>query len=303
MTLEPQDITALRLVESRFYHFDDPALTAAGLTWDWYRNRINRLCAGGVIRSFHLTLLVPPILGGNWVWAAILGSAENPYETSRQLITRLPFVTEILFNSCLPANIGPNLGLLFFSRDFESETRFINSITELRQLQVIKIAEYPYPVSQPISREEKAFIRLLYHNPGADAQTIASAFGQNLAWVRAKIERLLWTKENRSGIIRIQPSIDWSKAQNFGHFHFLLETGHRPEQIARLIGDHGFELVLSGRPISGRYLGVEADVWGIPDLYQRIEFLEKLNGVKVAGVIYNQELLINDRWVEKIIGD
>jgi hypothetical protein len=303
MLLQPIHIQALRYAESRAYYYEDPGLTAAGFSLAEYRKLIAQLCAGGIIHSFHLTLMVPPLLGGTWVWAGILGRAEHPYETAHRLTTRLPFVTEILINSCFPANIGSNLALLFFSRDFENETRFIQNLSELHDVEVIKIAEYNYPVTLPLSSEEKKFIRFLIESPDADAETISARFGQNPNWVRSKIDRLLWTDKNPSGIFRIQPSIDWSKAENFGHFHFLLETGHRPEQIGRLLADQNFQMVMGGKPLAGRYITVEADVWGIPDLYQRIDFLEKLQGVRVAGLIYNQELLINDYWVVKTIGD
>jgi hypothetical protein len=241
------------------------------------------------------------MLGGNWVWAAMLARTNQPLEQAQNLTRRLPFVTEILVNSCLPANIGPNLGLLFYSRDFENENRFIHSTAGLQDIEVFKIQEYSYPVALPLSRDEQALVRFLAANPQSDSSGIATAFGQNENWVRAKLERLLWTENNRTGIIRIQLGIDWSVCANFGHFHFLLETGHRPEQVAKLVADRNFEPVLGGRPICGRYLGVEADVWGISDLFQRVEFLEKINGIRVAGVISNREILINSDWVLKTI--
>ncbi|MCX7732437.1 MAG: hypothetical protein N2248_04665 [candidate division WOR-3 bacterium] len=302
MILEPPDLLALRLAETRHYLFDHPDLRNAGFTIQAYRARLDRLASAGILRSFHLTLVVPPLAGGNWAWAALLGRAEAPYDTAHQLTSRLPFITEILFNACFPANIGPNLALLFFSRDLENETRFIQNLAGLRELEVFKIREYSYPVSLPLSGEEKAFIRFLIRNPDADAQTISTHFGQNENWVRAKLDRLLWTEENHFGIFRIQPAIDWSKAENFGHFHFLLETGHRPEEIARLTAENGFQLVMSGRPLGGRYLTLEADVWGMPELINRIDLLERLNGVRVVAIVYNQEVLINTTWVEKLLG-
>ncbi|MGC8798549.1 MAG: hypothetical protein ACP5PK_07825 [candidate division WOR-3 bacterium] len=300
--LEPRDITALRLAETRPFYFQDPLLTSAGFTLTEYRQRLNRLTTAGIIRSFHLTLFIPPLLGGNWVWAGIMTRADQPYETAHQLIDRIPFITEILFNTCFPANLGPNLALLLFSRDLETETRFIQTLPGVRETQVFKINEYPFPVSLPLSGEEKALIRFLLQHPDTDAETIAANFGQSLNWIRAKLDRLLWTQDNRNGIIRIQPSINWSNAENFGHFHFLLETGYRPDQLAPLIADHNFTLIMSGTLISNRYLGVEADVWGIADLFQRLEFLEHLHGVRVAALIYNQEVLINDHWVSRTIG-
>lgn len=308
MIIEPLDVTVVRLAEARSYclaqYTQDFSLLLdnAGLNQEDYLRRIHHLHQTGLIRAFHLTLVVPPLLGGNWVWAAMLAKTDKPFEHAENLTSRLPFVTEILFNSCLPQNIGPNLGLLFYSRDFDNEIRFIHAISGLQDVEVFKIQEYSYPVALPLSREEQAFVRFLATNPQSDSNSIASAFGQNENWVRAKLERLLWTEKNHTGIIRIQADINWSVSINFGHFHFLLETGHRPEQIAKLIGDESFRIILSGRAIAGRYIGVETDVWGLSDLLRRVEFLEKINGIRVAGAIYHREVLINCGWVLKIIG-
>ncbi|MGQ9707503.1 MAG: hypothetical protein ACUVUR_01325 [bacterium] len=308
MFLDLEDVLAIRMAESRSSLLapETPGWTEllqkTGLNQESYRQRIDRLHHAGLIRSFHLTLVVPPLLGGNWVWAGMLARTNQPLEQANNIKSRLPFVTEIFFNSCLPGNIGPNLALLFYSRDFETENRFIHSAAGLRDVEVFKIAEFSYPIALNLSREEEALVRFLASNPQSDASFIASAFGQNENWVRAQLERLLWTENNRTGVIRIQLSIDWSVCANFGHFHFLLETGHRPEQVAKLVADQNFELVFNGRPISGRYIGIEADVWGISDLLRRVDFLEKINGIRVAGVMGNREVSINSDWILKIIG-
>ncbi len=302
MVIEPKDIQVLRLAEIRPFYFSDEDLTGTGVSLSEYKIRLKRLQEGGIIRSTHLTLVVPPMLGGNWVWAGVLIRTRDPYGTGQRLATRLPFVTEIVINQPLPEDLGPNLALLLYSRDLETEARFIQSLPELDQVGIFRITDFSYPLASPVSREEKKLIRFLFENPGVDVQQIASSFGRDVEWVKTKILRLLWTEENRSGVIRLQFSIDWSKAENFGHFHFLLETAYRPEQIAKLIGDEGFELVLGGKLVNDRYLAVEADVWGIPDLSRKLDFLEKINGVRVAGVVYNREVQINSSWVANTLG-
>ncbi len=308
MIIEPADVTTIRLAEARSYFLAQytegftTLLENAELDWHNYQRRIHNLQKRGLIRTFRLTMVVPPLLGGNWVWAAMLAKSPNPLQHTKNLHGRLPFVTEVLINSSLPPNLGPNLGLLFYSSDLENEIRLIHSTSGLEDVEVFKIQEYSYPVALPLSRDEEALVRFLANNPQSDTSSIAGAFGQNENWIKAKLERLLWTERNRTGIIRIQAEIDWSVCANFGHFHFLLETGHRPEQIVKLVGDENFELVLAGRRISGRFVGVEADVWGIADLLHRIEFLERINGIRVTGVVYHREVLINNAWVLKTIG-
>lgn len=301
MIIEPADVAAVRLAESRALFPSPVDLARAGLEPDEYRRRIAQLVAAGVIRSFHLTLVVPPLMGGSWVWAAVLAQSDRPLESARHLVSRLPFVTEIVINASLPLGIGPNLALLFYSRDFETETRFIRSLTGLKQLEVFRIQEFSFPVSVSLSREEKSFIRFLMENAGLDSEAIAANFGQTVTWVQAKLERLFWTENNRTGVVRIQPTIDWTRVSNFGHFHFLVETSHRPEQLVKLLGDQGMGLVLGGREINGRYIGIEADIWGIARLMEQVEFLDRITGIRVAAILYNREVIINDEWVGRTI--
>ncbi len=302
MILEPLDVAVLRIAELYGLFVNLSELALAGLDWDAYRERVNRLMASGILRSFHLTLVVPPFLGGRWVWGAARAKTKaNPEAVARKLTARLPFVTEIVLNASLPPKVGPNLALLFYSRDFETERRFIHSVAELQDVEVFKVQEFSYPVALPLSSEEKEFVKFLLENPAQPPDTLASALNKEERWVRARLDRLIWRESNPAGIIRIQSSINWSACDNFGHFHFLLETGYTPEELAKLLTDQGFKIVLGGRLMGGKLIGVETDVWGIGELFKKIELLEGINGVKVAGLLYNQEVIINNGWVKNLL--
>lgn len=301
IVLEPADLAALRIAEVRGWFPDEADLKPAGLNEDEYRRRLEQLVKNGLIRSFHLTLVVPPLLGGNWVMGALQIKSDEPRTLAESIVSRLPFVTEIFINAALPSGIGHNLALVFYSRDFENETRFIQTFSASSEVEVFRVQEYTFPVSMPLTREERAFVQFLYQNPALPRTEIARAFGQSESWIKAKLSRLFWSANNPAGILQIQPSVDWTGCANFGHFHFLLETGHRPEVLKKLIEGNGFELVLGGRVVNRRYVEVEADVWGVADLLARVGFLDRINGVRVAGVIHNQEIIINDRWVKNIV--
>lgn len=300
--LEPLDIVTLRLAESRGWFADSDDLTRAGLDWNGYQKRLERLIALGVIRSFHLILVVPPFLGGKWAWGAVMAKTAAALEAvAQKLVGRLPFVTEIVLNTGLPVGIGPNLALLFYSRDFETETGFIQRFAEVSEVEVFRVQEFLFPVALPLSAEERKLLQVLSGDATQPPSAIAKALGQGEKWVRAKLDRLLWRESNPTGVIAIHASINWTVIANFGHFHFLLETGYRPEQLVKLLAGQGFELVLGGRLISRRFIGVEADVWGVADLLARVDFLEGIKGIKVAGVLYNREVIINDQWVKNLL--
>lgn len=302
MILEKLDLAAIRLCERRGMFPTDAELARAGLGREEHKARLQRLSGQGVVRSFNAVLIVPPLLGGDWVWAAVLANASRPLGVANALVRKLPFVTETILNLGLPERLGPNLALLFYSREFETEAQFIRSASGMEYQEVLRVAEYSFPMAQPLSSEERALLRYLVGFPAADVPALAAGLGQSPPWVQAKLDRLLWTEANRAGMIRIQPELDWSRVENFGHFHFLLETGFPPEQLVRMLTEHGFELVLGGRAYRDRYVQVEVDVWGSADLMQRVSSLDQVSGIRVAGVVWNQRIAVNTGWAAGLLG-
>ena len=123
--------------------------------------RLQRLGSLGIIRGFKTTLVVPPLLGGDWVWAAVLANAKSRLGLANALAARLPFVSEIVLNASLPDGVGPNLAVLFYSRDFDKEADFIRNAPGIEYHEVYRVAEYSFPVAMPLSRDEKALVRYL----------------------------------------------------------------------------------------------------------------------------------------------
>jgi hypothetical protein len=301
MILEKPDVAAIRLCEDRGMFPTEGELAHAGLSAGGYTQRIRNLSAQNVIRSMHTSLVVPPLLGGDWVWAAVLANASRPLGVANSLTRRLPFVTEVILNAGLPARIGPDLALLFYSRDFDTEAQFIRSAEGMEHHEVYRVAEYSFPMPMPLSGEERELLRFLVSSPVSNIAGVAQALGKEQIWVRAKLDRLYWTERNRSGVVRIQPEIDWTRVENFGHFHFLLETGHRPEQVSRMVSERGFELVLGGKTFRDRYLQVESDVWGIADLMERAAYLNQIVGIRVAGVLWSERVSVNTGWAAGLL--
>uniref|UniRef100_A0A7C4GBM7 Lrp/AsnC family transcriptional regulator n=1 Tax=candidate division WOR-3 bacterium TaxID=2052148 RepID=A0A7C4GBM7_UNCW3 len=301
MNLERLDLAALRLAERRGWFPTEAELAEVQLGRDEFGLRLRRLKEAAVIKGFHATLVVPPFLGGDWVWGAVLIQTGRPLNVASALMAKLPFVTEAIFNSGLPEKLGPSLALLFYSRDFDNQARFIQSVTGIEYHEVYRVAEYSFPMAMPLSSDERLLVRHVVKNPDADIAAIGSALGRDEKWVRVKLDRLLWNEMNRSGVLRVQPELDWSRVENFGHFHFLVETGHRPEQLVRLTSEQGLSLVLGGRMFRSRYVQMEADVWGVSELMDRVTFLSQIAGVRVAGVVWNRQATVNTGWVAKLV--
>jgi DNA-binding Lrp family transcriptional regulator len=301
MILEKNDVAALRLAEARGWFPTDGEMAAVGLKPAEYAERLRRLCSLGVIRGFKTTLVVPPLLGGDWVWAAVLASAKRDLGLANALAAKLPFVSEIVLNTSLPEKVGPNLAVLFYSRDFEKEAEFIRNAPGIEYHEVYRIADYSFPVALPLSKDEKALVRHLVQHPEFGITEVGSEMGRDPIWVRAKLDRLLWSETNRTGVLRVLPEVNWAPVENFGHFHFLIETGHRPDQLGRLVSEGGFSLVFGGKTYQNRYVQVEADVWGIGKLLDTVTYLDQIAGVRVAAVLWNREVVINAKWVPGLV--
>lgn len=301
MIVERADVAAIRLCEERGMLPTDGELARAGLGRDEYRQRLRRLTERQVVRGYGAVLNVPPLLRGDWTWAALLASVARPLGAANLLISKLPFVADIVLNAGLPRGLGPNLAVLFYAREFDNAARFIRAGIEMEHHEVQRVADYSFPVAVPLSTPERDLLRFLVANPAADGEEVSAALGRPEEWVRTKFDRLMWTPENRTGLVRVQPDVDWSKVENFGHFHFALVTGHRPDALERLVSEHGFSLVFGGRVYQERYVQVEADVWGVADLMERVAFLNSVTGIRVAGVTWNERSFVNSEWAAGLL--
>jgi hypothetical protein len=190
MILEKGDVAALRLAEQRGWFPTDGEVTAAGLKPADYAERLRRLCSLGIIRGFKTTLVVPPLLGGDWVWAAVLANAKSGLGLANALVARLPFVSEIVLNASLPDRVGPNLAVLFYSRDFDKEADFIRNAPGIEYHEVYRVADYSFPVALPLSRDEKELVRYLVEHPESEIAGVGAAMQRPQTWVRAKLDRL-----------------------------------------------------------------------------------------------------------------
>ncbi len=302
MVVDKLDVAAVRACERGGLLACEAELASAGLEPTDYRARLRRLEAGGVVRGYKAVLVVPPLLGGDWVWAAMLATSRRPLGTANALCRKLPFVADVIINSCLPERPGPNLALTFYSRDLETEAQFIRSATGIEHQEVYSVAGYSFSIALGLSTEERALLRFLVANPAADCAAVEAALGKDSRWVRAKLDKLVFTEANSSGVIRIQPEVDWRRVENYGHFHFLVETGHKPKELGPMIADQGFELVLGGRPYQDRYVQLESDVWGMADLMERTRYLNELAGVFVAGVAWNASIGVSADWAAGLLG-
>ncbi|MCX8015082.1 MAG: hypothetical protein N2748_03605, partial [candidate division WOR-3 bacterium] len=172
-------------------------------------------------------------------------------------------------------------------------------------LSAYRIANYNYPLARIFTSEERQLLKIFFENPLAEFEKIAEICQKNPMWVKSKLEKLIWNPQNLDGVILVLPEIDYKRIANFAHCHFLLSR----EQLT-LADDAsslnelktlGFDVILDGRLISGRYLQIETDIWGFNDLIAKKIFLENYQGLKVKGIIIAEEMRIVSDWAKKLI--
>jgi DNA-binding Lrp family transcriptional regulator len=300
MLIDKTDLVILRHLE-RAGRWLTPLSTQLKIPEEEISSRIKKLEIEGVIAGYKATIFVPPFLGGDWVWGCVLATASEREKTIERILQKIPFITEIWLNSNLPPHLGHNFSLVFYSKDFDTEVKFLKEIPEISYLEAYRISNYTFPMARIFSSEEKILIRNIFTHPTADAANLAEMCLKNLPWIQTKLEKLIWTPQNTDGVVIVLPEIHFKRIQNFCHCHFVLEISGNRDLLFDEFRTLGFDIVLDGRPFQGRYIQLEADIWGFNDLIAKKMFLETYKEVKIQGIIFAEEMRVVSDWGAKLI--
>ena len=263
--------------------------------------RIKKMEIEGVIAGYKTTIFIPPFLGGDWVWGCLLATAADREKTVARILQKIPFVSEIWLNSNLPSHLGHNFSIIFYSKDFDTEIKFIKEIPEISYLEAYRISSFTFPMARIFSTEEKLLLRTVFDFPTADANKLGEICQKNASWIQTKLDKLVWTPQNKDGVIMVLPEIQFKRIQNYSHCHFILEISGNKDLLFDEFKTLGFDIVLDGRPFQGRYIQLEADMWGFNDIVAKKTFLETYKEVKIQGIIFAEEMRVNADWGLKLL--
>jgi len=302
MLVDKTDLVILRHLEHAGRWFD-PLPKQLGLSLDEIMKRIKNMEDERVISDYKASIFVPPFLGGDWVWGCILANASNREKAVAYILQRIPFVSEIWYNANIPPNLGHNFSLVFYSKDFDAEIKFLKEISEITYLEAYRITDFAFPIARVFSSEENLLLKTIFTHPTADSVKLAELCLKDIKWVEAKLEKLIWTPQNSDGVISVLPEIYYKRLENFCHTHFILELNDNPELLFDEFKTLGFEIVLDGRPFQGRYIQLEADTWGFNDLLIKRAILEKHRETKLAGIVIAEEMRVCTDWGLKLVSN
>jgi DNA-binding Lrp family transcriptional regulator len=301
MRIDQTDLALIRAIEWGGILAHNSAVRRLGLSDTEVRQRLARLREEALLKAFRATIFVPKFLGDKWVWGCTLIQTRRPGEVADAIRHKTPFVTELVFNDSLPSGLGHNLSATFYGTDFAQIQKFLSELSDLSYVEVYQIGRYEFPLPQPFSTEELRLMRAVAAQPDADLSALSRSVNQTRDWVETKLESLVWDPENSQGVILVLPEIDWRVCENFLHVHFLLEISVSPESVSAELSRLGFAPVLGGRLFHGRYLQMEADVWGFDDLRRRKSSLDSIRGVTLSGILLAQENRIVSDWVPGLL--
>jgi DNA-binding Lrp family transcriptional regulator len=301
MQIDRTDLSILRATEWGGILSHNTALRKLKLADAEVGRRLKRLRDEGLVKGFHASLFVPLLLGKKWVWGCALVQTRKPDAVAQAIQARIPFVTEVLFNSSLPSAIGPNLSVLFYATNFTEVKRFLNEVPDIDYVEVYQIARYDFPLAQPFSSDENKLLQTIIAHPDASLAELARFVRKPEDWTQAKLDRLVWDPENPDGVILVIPEINWRVVENFAHVHFLLELSVSAKSVVSELAKSGLAPVLSGELFRNKYLQFETDLWGFSDLLRRKDTLNRVAGIHLAGLLIAEGNSVVSDWVPRLL--
>lgn len=302
MIIDKTDLVILRHLE-RTGRWISPLPEELKISSDEIWIRIKNMEQEGVITGYKPTIFVPPFLGGDWGWGCILATATERERTIERILQRIPFVTEIWLNTNLPSHLGHNFSFIFYSKDFDTEIKFLKDMSDISYLEAYRITDFSFPMARIFSSEETLLLRTIFQNPTANADQLAEICKKNPTWVQTKQDKLIWTPQNTDGVLMVLPEIKFRQLTNFCHCHFIAEFTGKPELFFDEFKTLGYNIVLDGRPFQGRYLQLEVDVWGFNDFIAKKLLLENYKEIKIQGVIFSEEMRVISDWGIKLVNN
>ncbi len=306
MKIDSIDLKIIHAIENggKFFLNAFPSvLSELNLKQEEIKNRLARIESENLIKKYKATILIPSFLGGDWVLACLLVDTSEPAAVIDQVIKKLPFVIEIFYNISIPKGIGPNLNILFYTKDFIASVQFLKEFSKIDYSEMHKLRDCSFPIPTPLTTNEKLILKEICLNPLISCEELTRLSSQDLTWIKEKINRLvvnpMYIQANSSpntSVLQILPEIDWAACENFRHVHFVVD---KPVDLT-IMKNCDFEPVMSGKPFRDRFYQLETDLWGFDQLVNKIESLQNA-GFNMKGLILADSNIVINHWVNKLL--
>jgi DNA-binding Lrp family transcriptional regulator len=303
-TIDPHDLKILRKLEWRGRVEPAEIGKTVGLPKAAVVKRIARLEEEGVLKSISLSLFPPPILGGEWKWVETsLVTKGETQKILEQVKGKVTYFSEAMIHTSLPNGVLPDLVILYYTQDPKSDLKTLRSLPGIEYAESSLLKTYDYPIPVELSKEEWKVIQCLQEDVRQNSDGMAELLGKEKRWIETKLERLLWTEDNRKGVFLALPSFAYKQITNLSHFHVSLESrkGFNRKKFESSLNGSGILPLPTETGFRGSDLVVESDVWGLMDFERKLEILRRNPEVLLLGIIIFQENIAEQPWLRSFI--
>jgi len=250
----------------------------------------------GLVRSYGFKLFLPGIHGGRWYWACIAGDATAKFKNRNSI----PYLEEMVENLSFPPGVGPNVSLLFYTKNLRDIKILSNKLVGMKYSEVYKVGEYNVTLPRVLLQEDWQLLMEFYDTKNIDFDMIDSITNSPKSEREMKLSRLIWTRRNRHGILAIAPNFSWSVIKNYMHIHVAIVTTMRVKELRRLLKEIGFVGNIASR-FKKRYLQIEFDIWGFSDMKVIFRQLSQVDRITIEGCSFAFKNTICDEWIKDYI--
>ncbi|KPK63937.1 hypothetical protein AMJ83_04485 [candidate division WOR_3 bacterium SM23_42] len=258
--------------------------------------RIKNFEDAGLISSYGFKLFLPGIYGGKWYWGCIAGEATAKFKVGDSI----PYLEELVENMSFPPGVCPNLSLLFYAKNLREIRMLSIKLVGMKYAEVYKIGEYNISMPRVLLTDDWQLLAELYNAEKIDYALINSITNNPKSAREIQLSRLIWTKNNRQGILSIAPNFNWYVIKNYMHIHLAVVTKLRVKELRRLLKEIGFVGNIASR-FKKRYLQIEFDLWGFSDFKEIVHRLSRIDRLVVEGCSFAYQNKIYDEWVKDYI--
>ncbi len=183
-----------------------------------------------------------------------------------------------------------------------SETyRTINKTPGIKYAEVYKIDEYNIKVEKILLKEDWQIILQFYESLSkVNYARIHSIINKPDSDDEVKLSRLIWSKNNRKGIVSILPNFNWAIIKNYLHLHCAVTTQMRIKELRRIVNRLGFSGNITSR-FKKRYIQLEFDIWGFSDMQTILSSLKDVRKLTIEGYSFAYKNRIHHDWIKDYI--
>ena len=296
MIIDPIDLNLIRQLELQGTIPVQEFMSKFHITRKEILLRVKNFEDSGLIQSYGFKLFLPGLYGGKWYWACIAGDATPRFKGE----DKVPFLEEKVENMAFPSGVCPNLSLLFYTKNLREIKRLSDKLAGMKYAEVYTIGEYNITMPRVMLQEDWQTLADLCGKKSIDYALINRMTNHPKSDREIQLSRLIWTRNNRQGIMSIAPNFNWSVIKNYMHIHVAVVTKLRVKDLRRLLKEIGHVSNIASH-FKKRYLQIEFDVWGFSDLKTIIYQLSQIDKLSVEGCAFAYRNTVFDEWVKEYI--